>query len=478
MELSLPRRKGPPRALPNEMLLEIFSHVGRGQSRLGTLRSIALASRSFNHLVTPILYSKFSDSEYASRRIELGRPLCFLLRTIVHSPHLAQHLKVFEWGLSGDRVQVFSDADFERVLAQARDQKLHLIAQFWPRLMILRDLDDKRPHSVDPLVAVLLNLLPNIEELKMTMYLPEDRIPAFMYPTPHGVLASKNLAKLRILQLCAEHDESDPVDLTPWLQLPSITSLRANSIPLDIRDQTLGPLNLTTINLHLVLIEKLILEYLLKSCKNLRSFSYEILALPRTLDDEEWASPDEALWSIRDLASDTLTELTFRLIDSNPDSDDYWNWDDLGDWDFSFRNMKNLKVLDIDAPFILGTDTYTGEEMTAPQLYSVLPPDITELRLHMCGQRVLEEIGNVARITRSVYPALERITIDSFKTFFWTPAYLKDAQRRFRKAGVAFDYTFDFDYYLGQAYDGDLGHAYGTSYLEEVIDALESEKKS
>ncbi|KAF2811586.1 uncharacterized protein BDZ99DRAFT_569590 [Mytilinidion resinicola] len=55
-----------PPSLPNEMLMEIFSHVRQSHPhhKLKALRHLALASHAFHNLVTPILYSEFSDREF------------------------------------------------------------------------------------------------------------------------------------------------------------------------------------------------------------------------------------------------------------------------------------------------------------------------------------------------------------------------------------------------------------------------------
>ncbi|KAF2811429.1 uncharacterized protein BDZ99DRAFT_518705 [Mytilinidion resinicola] len=477
MAQALPRRRGPPRTLPNEILLEIFSFVGRNQPRLATLRSIALASRTFKDLVTPILYSTFSALEYAPDRDNLTAPMCFFLRTLIESPRLVKHVKDFKWEICNqlDAEKALSAAEFEQVFQKARDLNLHLNTPFWNILMDMKD----ATRDMDPLVAILLHLLPNLEKLSLTMVTIEDGFPEYLYPRPGGVLTIDTLTKVRALRLDAEDNMGDFVDLMPWLQLPSQTALSLGAIALDINVPTLGPLNLTSINIEGGFVEQPCLEGLLKSCQKLKSFSYEIDALGRP--EENAATPEEMLITVREHASDTLVELKLRLIDPDPDSDAHWDWDDITEWDFAFRGLKNLKVLEIDAPFILGTDEYIRTDI---HLTEVLPPSITELRLHVCGQRVLEEIGDLARVTRLVYPALDHVDIDSFKTFFWTPAYLKDVQKRFRTADVAFDYSFDYDYYFSPSYEGDLCRAYdfarewASPALSGLMEVLISEKES
>ncbi|KAF2811430.1 uncharacterized protein BDZ99DRAFT_275169 [Mytilinidion resinicola] len=332
---------------------------------------------------------------------------------------------------------------------------LDLDKPFW------NGLTSRNGDSQISLTAVLLHFLPKLEELYFELW--DDMFPTNLLPKPDGALLGNILTNLQKLRIEFTGRSTNMVDvwIAPWLRLPSITTFEAASFSIDY-DLILDVSNLTSFDLNGAMSSSA-LDNILESCENLKSFRYQFE--PNIYQEEDTATPDEVLEGLREHAGKSLESLNVRYYSNNEYSDNsQWDLSDALAYDFSLCCFEKLKYLEIDSPFIVGTDQHFKEShegissKIVPRLLEVLPPTIAELRLHACGMYIQEQIGELARArtARPVYPNLRFVEINSFKQFFFTTSFFRDARRRFRKTNVRFEYDNSEEYPFEGFYEGDF----------------------
>ncbi|KAF2488608.1 hypothetical protein BU16DRAFT_223669 [Lophium mytilinum] len=453
------QRMVPRQRLPNELLVQVFSYLKfRHETNpwrdrcTPTLRSITLASRCFYDLATPFLYYRFQvleDGQFINRE-------SLFLRTIFENPHLGDYVRVVKLGVSSQWHGLpLSDEELEVFSRIARILMLDLDKTFWTMLT------STLGYSSVSLTVMLLHFLPKLEELYFELV--DDQFPKHLLPKPDGALLGNiltNLQKLRI-EFVSSHTDMVNVWIAPWLRLPSITIFEAVSFSIDY-DLILDASNLTSIDLNGAM-SSFALDNILGNCENLKSFRYQFD--PNIYQEDDTPAPDEVLDGLRRLASKSLESLKLRYYSSGEYSDNnQWELSIALSYDFSLCCFEKLKYLEIDAPFIVGTDQHYKElhegisSKEVPRLLEVLPPRITELRLHACGMYTQEQIGDLARgrIVRPMYPSLKLVEINSFKQFFFTRSFLKDVRKKFLATDVQFKYDYSEEYPFDGGYEGDL----------------------
>ncbi|KAF2488609.1 hypothetical protein BU16DRAFT_568133 [Lophium mytilinum] len=194
------------------------------------------------------------------------------------------------------------------------------------------------------------------------------------------------------------------IDINPWIRLPSLQSFE--SLFFDIGDDLFSdPSDLMSFDLYGGITYDS-LSSLLENCPRLKSFGYHFdpeLRKEKEIEGENWASCHEALHLLQDGHCDTLERLKIRYYDPFSDDDEHEWHEEEAPWHFPISCFENLKVLEIQAPFILGTDRNGKNPQQQaspdeyPQLINLLPSTITELRLHNCGMIAQEQISALSK---------------------------------------------------------------------------------
>ncbi|CAG8961630.1 hypothetical protein HYFRA_00006167 [Hymenoscyphus fraxineus] len=143
-------------SLGNRLPTEILTRIIKNIIHVPTLASLARTSKYISEITYPILYSSF-------REIEDGSCLPNFLRTILLKPKLAQHVKTYigyntpyTTAMELDYMTAPELVLFQRAMKATKEHCPDVDEERWGRI---------RGGNADDLTALLLCLLPNLEEL-------------------------------------------------------------------------------------------------------------------------------------------------------------------------------------------------------------------------------------------------------------------------------------------------------------------------
>ncbi|OCK74897.1 hypothetical protein K432DRAFT_386537 [Lepidopterella palustris CBS 459.81] len=410
--------------LSTELLIEIVSYI---QDRR-TFCNLSIVSRLFHTLTEPFLYESFAT-------YDLETAVFSFTRTIIERPELAKYVKKADISVGQSVRAAHRYEPTDRFLLQAK--RLDCDPEIWDRLIPGDD--------VDAMTVLLLHMLPNLQELRLSM--KEDMEPKFLFPSNDSKMSSRNaisahkllesLKNLKKVEVwCTEFEELFWMHLLPWLQLPSLQSFTANeigSMDSEAHRSDVRFSNVTSLCLTTSVLDKESLDAILSCCCNLKSFSYS-LAGPS--NHWSWAEPDEIVELLSVRVPSTLEHLKF--IHHNHD-DEFDDW--LGpDWDYqmgSMKALKNLRKIEVDSAALLGTEERMERHPDiVPSLLRLFPASIAELSILYPNRYTLDRVAELARLCGTIFQDLKVVRLGPWVDPAW--GHMKGIERDFEANGVEF----------------------------------------
>lgn len=423
-------------ALPDELLLEIFSYLTLEDavSDRCFLWGLSLVNHRFHNLIKPNLYTKYS--------FNLGHPVTFL-HTISATPALGCYIKSIKWGHTGGYVNSptsvnLSQKNVDYLIARLRclsNVSANKLACSRSDLMV----DDM--NDTDLFLCVFLMFTPNIEELNIIeAELWEHNIfwlkPLAVSPQLFGKLTRVNVTgPLRIN------------NIYPLLLLPTLRTLRLETLT-DQRDwhrDTIAEWEINQEFLERLRREGSYVEHFqVARCYRGTTEILDLLGMfhgLKTFDLDRimaYAAHNETLKNIlQSLTSQKSTLETLRLRE-------YGDMSDVGDYR-GLENLTSLRSLNIDHKNMVPQEMSTLQILT--HLFQQLPASLRQLslRIHMNEASVFDELVNslmsISRIIRTFFPALETFAIvdwDPLTGIFPCQTHLGALQTAFSLEGVTF----------------------------------------
>ena len=386
------------------------------------------------------------------------RALQRFLLTIILRPDLAKHVRYIEvirWRIreTPDDDNLFMGPEWQLFKETALEVGLggH---ESWSSTL--------KAGSADPLIALLLTQVPNLQELSLGVPLGSrwPRRVLALFTSQVSNLRHYSFAHLRKLSYQGGSSLADFNQVVPCFFLPSVEAILLDRCKdkwtwdnLDNkRKRIYYPFpkhgsKVTTLKLEHSLFKPSILKGIVRSCPALRSFAFS-LHQDQRLDLEESLAildPPSVLEAIRSTQK-TLVDLKLGIS-----SFYYYHWllrtqrrpfiQPIG----SLRAFSKLSVLDISIVMLLG-----NSEESAPQLISILPPALNSLKLrtddltfwHWDPANLLPYLMDLAVDSAAQLPQLETITLDQImdipntERFTWSKLQQSDLTLAFGKAGI------------------------------------------
>ena len=362
--------------LPDELVIEILR-----LAETRTLGALSACSKRFNFLIEPVLYSTFKQTSIRTRTLPR------FIRTVLRNPSLALHVKTF---IGTSEPNICSDMEFlgeysinmfKEALTLAYNHNIGKDCWEYDHNIKRRFWHCVEQGNWDALIALLLCLLPNLQEIRMVRYgdfydgypFIETILDRAAKLQDAGQLSPFLFAKLRRVSLENQDYENFPYrgmglyQLLPYLALKSVDSVSSHmvtdlefshvQVPNEIQTIYKFPLpafdfSKTSLVLDHSFISSTALPAFLGLFKSLKSLRYDFKYTIDVSDENEWNTdivPGDILAAISHL-SDSLEELVltqqeFREVDRNDSADQTIP---------SFSEFQKLKRIEASPHILLG----------------------------------------------------------------------------------------------------------------------------
>jgi hypothetical protein len=241
------------------------------------LLALICACKRLRSVIEQYLYEdiRWTDSE-SDGFLQHKPRICLLLRSILHRPQLAGHVKHISL-MSYDKTRTLhlagSFATSEMKLAESFTKR----ARIFPENLLLEGL---RSGSCDAMLALLLSLLWKLETLRITLVLPDDGNQCFvgniLQLNPFRINGHRSLDRLRTIEVTADRVERRRLTNSisefrqqihslfalPNLESVTLTGFRPSAFQ-NIWENRIKSVRLTTLKIKNSLIDERALEQLL-----------------------------------------------------------------------------------------------------------------------------------------------------------------------------------------------------------------------
>jgi hypothetical protein len=441
------------KALPNEILLDIFEHIAINKHLRSekltvpsgyqtSLRCLSLCSWRLNRLVTPILYRTFID----------GENLYLFLRTVITNPDYAQHVRQFVGRTHTARIMGgYSEQDF--TVCQAGITTISSStneAREW--------MTDLQHANWEAMVAVMLFFVPNLEVLRFNRLLDSawwnesEYIPRVLEYAASVQLGedapASPLTKLSFVSLRRQYDD-DHISikhLRPFLTLKSISKVHVrgfwdSSIHVPTQE-TLQPGTKDLQINHYGTCDKSVLIGFFRCFSSLERFTCTCTVVKgtRRIDVEGRPFAQHLGQAIAHLTN-CLEELGLYNVRTTAGGSE--NPQSIG----SLAKFEKLRIIRMDAyvlfgpPLPLYPDQHQRLDHKMIRLVDVLPTSIQEVALGNCDfDQIKHQLQELLARTRE-FPALRKIWI-KIATFTVNEEIRQNLITDYQTAGISLIISF------------------------------------
>ncbi|QVM07990.1 hypothetical protein D8B26_002685 [Coccidioides posadasii str. Silveira] len=394
---------------PLEILMLIAEELNESEDQFAFM----LCCRQFHAITEPLFYKSIDLGPYISKR-----SIRTLLRTLLERPSLADHireLQLFLWDSDGayvGPVTLSSRPAREEILSRPRLHRRYALLEkkitFASRSQDeeWEWLEDIRAGVVDAFLAVLLILVPNLENLKMTQFPPNSN--HFFKTIFRAARRSEPFDEHPILTRLSFVDIMPhfancvgPCILLPYIGLPALKTLVTSKLGEDwLNRGQWADSSLTTLKVTQSCCSASIATFL-ESCKSLKVFKYS---------HHNEFGPQRfnimGIWKSLQVTKDTLEDLWLDVERGRDIFEPSWPTE----VPFSFAEFRALKVIGITTRQILDL-----QNPDSHALVDILPPNLEGLTLLDMPDEHLEyitsEVTRFVKASPTVAPSLTKIAL-------------------------------------------------------------------
>lgn len=364
-------------SLPDEMLMQIFSHLKVPESSSGyehrtLLRGLCLVSKRLRPIAQRILYHTIPSLRESQRYL--------LLRTLVECPDLANSVRAIDLG------EAYNSASEIQELFELARPRLDISDNLAEK--IIADAEEEEPGSD---YSFILLLVPNIERLDLVCWYGIDLTMYDLIKETRNSSKGASVPLGRLREIGLRHGDTEGcTTLEPLglLALPTLRTLRGHAMEwttelqpemdpeaeeIDDEKQYAPRLALKHIDLTWSLCNEESLENMISRCPDLKTLRIEWGSATVGADDD----------LNFDGIGHVLREFGGKLEELTLDCRSAFMYEDLGEVTFeigSLRELSCLRTLVLPHNILVGQGKETADRKPL-KLQDVLPTSLETLRL-------------------------------------------------------------------------------------------------